>query len=284
MVDKAGLGGQCRRHRADRNYPGFPDGIGGGELADRFVAQARKYEVECCLRLTSPRSGRTATIFGLSSHGQVVGSHAVPARARFLLPTTRGARRGGADRAGVHSARPATVRSTRSRRAARGGRWRLGARGGLFLAQFARTVRIVARAELTASRLVRDQIAESPQFVVHTNTDVVSMAGPATVDRGRGSVSADGSSCAGLRRPPSYSSVSTRTPDGSAAGSRSTAGLPGHRPGLHHVRPGSLRRRRRPDGLDQQLGSAVGDGIAALIAIRAYLQRHSDLRRLEINA
>jgi thioredoxin reductase (NADPH) len=37
-------------------------------------------------------------------------------------------------------------------------------------------------------------------------------------------------------------------------------------------------------GSTKQLGSAVGDGIAALIAIRSYLQRHSDLPRIEVNA
>jgi thioredoxin reductase (NADPH) len=34
----------------------------------------------------------------------------------------------------------------------------------------------------------------------------------------------------------------------------------------------------------KQFGAAVGDGIAALIAIRSYLQRHSDLRVLDVNA
>jgi hypothetical protein len=34
----------------------------------------------------------------------------------------------------------------------------------------------------------------------------------------------------------------------------------------------------------RQLGAAVGDGIAALIAIRSFLQRHSDMRTVDINA
>ncbi len=42
---------------------------------------------------------------------------------------------------------------------------------------------------------------------------------------------------------------------------------------------GDIRR-----GSTKQLGSAVGDGIAALIAIRTFLQEHSDLRKIDINA
>ena len=37
-------------------------------------------------------------------------------------------------------------------------------------------------------------------------------------------------------------------------------------------------------GSTKQLGAAVGEGIAALIAIRGYLQAHSDLRRVDVNA
>jgi thioredoxin reductase (NADPH) len=37
-------------------------------------------------------------------------------------------------------------------------------------------------------------------------------------------------------------------------------------------------------GATKQLGSAVGDGIAALLGIRSYLQAQSDLRRLDVNA
>jgi thioredoxin reductase (NADPH) len=37
-------------------------------------------------------------------------------------------------------------------------------------------------------------------------------------------------------------------------------------------------------GATKQLGSAVGDGIAALLAIRAYLQRRSDLMTVDVNS
>ena len=46
VVDASALGGQAAISDRIDNYPGFPDGISGGELADRFVAQARRYGVE----------------------------------------------------------------------------------------------------------------------------------------------------------------------------------------------------------------------------------------------
>ena len=46
IVDSKGLGGQAGVTERLDNYPGFPDGIGGAELADRFVRQAERYGVE----------------------------------------------------------------------------------------------------------------------------------------------------------------------------------------------------------------------------------------------
>jgi thioredoxin reductase (NADPH) len=46
VVDKGGLGGQAGVTDRVDNYPGFPDGVPGAELADRFIAQARRYGVE----------------------------------------------------------------------------------------------------------------------------------------------------------------------------------------------------------------------------------------------
>ena len=46
IVDSKGLGGQAGVTERLDNYPGFPDGIAGAELADRFVRQAERYGVE----------------------------------------------------------------------------------------------------------------------------------------------------------------------------------------------------------------------------------------------
>ena len=46
IIDAKGLGGQAGVTERLDNYPGFPEGIGGADLADRFVQQAQRYGVE----------------------------------------------------------------------------------------------------------------------------------------------------------------------------------------------------------------------------------------------
>ena len=46
VIEKSALGGNAGVTERIDNYPGFPDGVDGGELADRFIAQARRYNVE----------------------------------------------------------------------------------------------------------------------------------------------------------------------------------------------------------------------------------------------
>src|ERR1700735_2899104 len=53
VVDASALGGQAGISDRIDNYPGFPDGISGSELADRFVAQARRYGVELFFAISS---------------------------------------------------------------------------------------------------------------------------------------------------------------------------------------------------------------------------------------
>src|SRR5512136_2334761 len=46
VIEKSGLGGQTGVTERLDNFPGFPDGIGGAEFADRLVQQARRFGVE----------------------------------------------------------------------------------------------------------------------------------------------------------------------------------------------------------------------------------------------
>ena len=47
VIDRGGLGGQAGVTEKLDNYPGFPEGIGGAEFADRLVAQCRRLASSC---------------------------------------------------------------------------------------------------------------------------------------------------------------------------------------------------------------------------------------------
>src|SRR5919112_2774545 len=46
VVERSGLGGQAGITERLDNFPGFPEGIGGAEFADRLTAQCRRFGVE----------------------------------------------------------------------------------------------------------------------------------------------------------------------------------------------------------------------------------------------
>jgi len=46
VIEKSALGGQAGVTERIDNYPGFPGGVGGAELAERIIEQARSYGVE----------------------------------------------------------------------------------------------------------------------------------------------------------------------------------------------------------------------------------------------
>ena len=295
VVDSGGLGGQAGVTGRIDNYPGFPDGIGGAELADRFVAQARRYGVELlsAVEVTSVSQDRDELEVGLGS-GQTVGAHAV------LVATGSSYRRLGVPGeddligAGVHFCATCDgpfYRGAEELLVVGGGN--SGLEEGLFLAQFASRIRIVEHGpQLKASRLLQDKIAAArtpsgePVFTVHLNVDVTSFSGRAgrltevtAKDRITGEEYVWRSAAAfvfiGL--------------DPNTAWLRATVELdPWGFVRTDEAFGTSIRgvfcAGDARAGSTKQLGSAVGDGIAALIAVRGYLQRHSDLRRIDVNA
>ncbi len=114
VVDASALGGQAGITDRIDNYPGFPEGISGGELADRFVAQARRYGVELVSAVSVTAVERDhddagdLAVLRAAAH--------LPRRDRghrLDVPAPRRARRGRPHRRGCTSARPATGPSTR---------------------------------------------------------------------------------------------------------------------------------------------------------------------------
>jgi len=286
VVDKAGLGGQAGLTERIDNYPGFPDGIAGGDLADRFIAQARRYGVELLSAVEVAAVRREGTDLELTlGTGQTVGAHAV-----LLAPGSTYRRLGvpGEDDligAGVHFC--ATCDGPFYKGASEllvvgGGNSAL--EEGLFLTQFADRVRIAARGELNAAKLLQDKVDQHPRITVHRGAQVESFAGKG----GR------------------LTEVVARTPDGEEHWQPAAAfifiGLDPNTGwlggsvdvdqwgflvtdvGFATSMPGVFAAGDARAGSTKQLGAAVGEGIAALIAIRGFLQAHSDLRRVEVNA
>lgn len=289
VVDKGGLGGQAGVTEKIDNYPGFPEGVGGGELADRFILQARRYGVEL-LSAVEVTGVSPAAMGGLTVRfgtGQQVGASAV------LIATGSSYRRLGVPGeddligAGVHFCATCDgpfYRGAKELLVIGGGNSAL--EEALFLAQFADAIRVVARNGLSASKLVRDKVLHHPKFTVHTNTDVLSLAGSGgklaeVVARGRDTGEE-------YRWHPAGAFVFIGlTPNTGWLGdtvARDTWGFVVTDDTFATSLPGVYCAGDVRAGATKQLGSAVGDGIAALLAIRGYLQRQDDLPRIEVNA
>jgi thioredoxin reductase (NADPH) len=291
VVDKAGLGGQASLTERIDNYPGFPDGIAGADLAERFVAQASHNGVELLSAVDVTRVERDGEDFTVHfGTGQSVGAHVV-----LLAPGSSYRRLGvpGEDSligAGVHFCATCDgpfYKGAEELLVIGGGNSAL--EEGLFLTQFAQRVRIVARGELTAARLLQDKVSHHPQISVHLDTTVASLAG-------RGGrlteVVANSTSEGELRWHPAAAFVFIGQdpntgwlggPDGSLV-ELDRWGFLVTDAGFATSMPGVFAAGDARAGSTKQLGAAVGEGIAALIAIRGYLQTHSDLRRVEVNA
>jgi thioredoxin reductase (NADPH) len=284
VVERSGLGGQAGVTGRIDNYPGFPDGVNGGELAERFVAQARHYEVELLSAVSvdavMPDDTEADDVCFRLTGGQEVAAHAA------LIATGSSYRRLGVagedDMIGIGVHFCATCDGPFYRGADElmvigGGNSAL--EEGMFLTRFAQRVRVVQRAPtLTASRLLQDKVLNDPRFLVHLNTEIVSFNGQGKLE---GVTVRDRGSGAEQTFHPRAVFVFIGL-DPNTAFLRGTVDLDDHgfvddKGGFRTSMPGVFAAGDVRRGSTKQLGSAVGDGIAALIAIREHLQQHHQL-------
>jgi thioredoxin reductase (NADPH) len=278
VVDASALGGQAGVSDRIDNYPGFPDGISGAELADRFVAQARRYGVE----LLSAVSVASVTLDGEDlvtalASGQELTSPAV------IVATGSTYRRlnvPGEDDligAGVHFC--ATCDGPFYKGADElvvigGGNSAL--EEGLHLSEFAQKVRVLARSDLSASTVLQERVKTDPQFEIHTGVDIVALEG----DRGRFAavVARDRESGEEHRYPAAAAFVFIGLDPNSGflgdAVERDAGGFLVTSATMETSMPGLFAAGDVRAGSTKQLGSAVGDGIAALLMVRRHLETH----------
>ncbi len=284
IVERSGLGGQAGVTERIDNYPGFPEGVGGGDLAERFIAQARRYDVELLsavsvigLDLDKIEAGDVC--LHLAS-GQEVSAHAA------LIATGSSYRRLGVPGeddligAGVHFCATCDgpfYRGADELLVIGGGNSAL--EEGMYLTKFAKRVRVVQRdAQLTASRLLQDKVNNDPKFVVHLNTEIVEL-------RGKGKLEAV------VVRDRATGEEQTFTPQAAfvfigldpnteflrGSVDLDARGFVDDKGGFRTSLPGVFCAGDVRRGSTKQLGSAVGDGIAALLAVREYLEQHHQL-------
>jgi len=275
VVDGSALGGQAGISDRIDNYPGFPD---GAELAERFVAQARRYGVELlsAVAVTAVTPDGDDLVTTLAS-GQELTSHAV------IVATGSTYRRldvPGEDSligAGVHFC--ATCDGPFYKGADElvvigGGNSAL--EEGLHLSEYAKQVRVLARSGLSASAVLQERVRSDPQLIVHTGVDIVELEGK----RGRFAavVARDRETGEEHRFPAAAAFVFIGLDPNSDflgdAVERDEAGFLVTSATMETSMPGVYAAGDVRAGSTKQLGSAVGDGIAALLMVRRHLEAH----------
>src|SRR6266480_1015683 len=160
VVDASALGGHAGTSDRIDNYPGFPDGIAGAELAERFVAQARRYGVELlsAVSVTSVTPAGDDLVTRLAP-GQELTSHAVIVATGSTYRRLDVPGEEGLIGAGVHFC--ATCDGPFYKGADElvvigGGNSAL--EEGLHLSEFAKHVRVLARSGLSASPVLQERV------------------------------------------------------------------------------------------------------------------------------
>ncbi len=280
IVEKSAVGGQAGVTERLDNYPGFPDGVAGHELADRMRRQAQRYGVEILQAVAVTKLTRLdeSWLSVATSTGDVYQAHGV------LIATGSRYRRTGASGeaeligAGIHFC--ATCDGPFYRGADEVvviGGGNSGFEEGLFLTQFANHVTIVEYADtVRASRLLQDKVADHPAMSVLLSRAVVAfeaapggkLGGLVLEDRvthERTTHPAQGAFVFIGLDPNSDFLADTLELD--AAGFVvSDEQFRTSMPGVYAA--GDVRR-----GSTKQLASAVGEGAAAAIALRYHLDR-----------
>ncbi|MDP2937155.1 MAG: thioredoxin-disulfide reductase [Dehalococcoidia bacterium] len=182
VLEKSTVGGQAATTELIENYPGFPEGVGGMDLARRIEQQVQRFGVKieyaeaqglerqgrCCQVHTDAGvySAWTALIATGSSYRRLE----VPGEDRFIGR-------------GVHFCATCDGPFYRDKELLVIGGGNSAAEEGFFLTKYASKVTLAVRkGELRASQILREKVLSSPKLAVMYHTEVKELCGVKRLD------------------------------------------------------------------------------------------------------
>jgi len=182
IVEKSAVGGQAGVTERFDNYPGFPEGIGGAELAGRFEQQAKRYGVEILQAVGVDSFKEVDTSQGYAGLDITLSTGSIVQARALLVATGSTYRRTGAEGeadligAGIHFCATCDgpfYKGVDEVVVLGGGN--SGLEEGLFLTQFAEHVTVIERgSELRGSKLLQEKVYGHPKMSVKLNEVVQS--------------------------------------------------------------------------------------------------------------
>ena len=282
IIEKSALGGQAGVTEQIDNYPGFPEGVGGAELADRMIQQARRYDVELlsavgvksvaregdsvvvatetgdeyCARAAIIATGSTYRRLGVPGEDELIGA------GLHFCATCDGPFYKGSDEIMVI------------------GGGNSGAEEGLFLAEFTDKVTLLEYSpELAASALLQEKIRSHPKFEIHTNTEVKEFK---SKDGKLDAVIAENRETGErLEFHPKgafvFIGLTPNTEFIKGSVDLDKWGFVETDDSMMTSLPGVFAAGDLRAGSTKQLASATGEGVSALLMVRQYLQKLGDV-------
>ena len=175
IVEKSSVGGQAGVTERFDNYPGFPDGIGGADLAERFALQAKRYGVEIlqAVRVESFTPSKMG-IDVITSTNQMIQTRALVIATGSTYRRTDAKGEEDLIGAGIHFCATCDgpfYKGAKELVVLGGGN--SGLEEGLFLTQFADHVTVIERGgSLKGSKLLQEKVFNHEKMSVELNTAV----------------------------------------------------------------------------------------------------------------
>jgi thioredoxin reductase (NADPH) len=275
VVERGGVGGQAGVTERLDNFPGFPDGVTGADFADRLRRQAERFGVEVL---------SAQEVVGIEADGMYrvvrTGDGNEYRSWAVLLALGSTYRRLGIPReddfigAGVHFCATCDGAFYRGKDVVVIGGGNSAGEESVFLTKFAKSVTIVTRDQaLSASKVVVDKVTEHPAITVVPNASPAAFTGNGrlsgvlledTVTGEESTLATDGVFV--------FIGLTPNTDLVKGVVDLDPAGFLVTDAGLQTSVPGVFAAGDARAGSTKQAASAAGEGAAAALAIRRYVE------------